>query len=57
MLTSSYELARAVAVNAFLGNSLTELNLKFGIYANYGLLENQFFNYMNLSEKEIAEYR
>lgn len=56
MISSSYELAKAIAVNAFLGNSLTEVNLKSSFYAGYGLLENQFFQYMNLSEKEIAEY-
>ena len=52
----AYELAKGIAINAFLKNSLQEINLKQGFMANYGLLEGHFIPYMNLSEKEIAEY-
>ena len=52
-----HELARAIAVNAKLGNSLEEVDIEFGIQNNMSNLEVLFFSYMNVSEQEVAQWR
>lgn len=57
VISNLSEFSKAIAVNAFLGNSLEEIDLEQSCYQIPNFYETTMFPFMNLSEQEIATWR